>query len=245
MCYGRGDKVPDGFVTVNTTSRSKQKWSRALSPFFLGPIAVPLAPVSAPVSTPVYIAEEVVCPCFENAWQYLKQYADQTDEEWVCWAREGMLQKKAVRFPRGRGAKPLHHVWKGHSLKYVEARRNIYAPLYAALVELHAAPALQRIQDMLDAGTDVALFDFDGHDSAAAGIPLEDVMYNTRRKMGHSFVLMGLLTDNRFWTKRLDRSRIFQRSVKRCKGEYTPFPTTRSPEKPSPRPRRGKRSRDS
>lgn len=31
-------KIPNDVVVVNTTSNSKQPWSKALSPFYLGPV---------------------------------------------------------------------------------------------------------------------------------------------------------------------------------------------------------------
>lgn len=40
ICYSRGDKVPEGYKIINTTSHSKEQWSKNLSPFYLGPIIV-------------------------------------------------------------------------------------------------------------------------------------------------------------------------------------------------------------
>jgi hypothetical protein len=51
------DETPAGAIVVNTTSRTKEPWSRGLSPFFLGPI-------------PLYHNFEA--KNLENAWQYCK-----------------------------------------------------------------------------------------------------------------------------------------------------------------------------
>lgn len=57
----RGTKkveIKEGYVEVNTTSRTKEEWSMGLSPFFLGPI---------PMWGDLGFAQNL-----ENAWQYSK-----------------------------------------------------------------------------------------------------------------------------------------------------------------------------
>ena len=70
---------------------------------------------------------------------------------------------------------------------------------------------------MYDCGKKIALFDFDGYGYELADLNLEDVIYNTKRKMGHSFVLMGMITGNRFWDNDFDKDKIFSKSVPRYK----------------------------
>jgi hypothetical protein len=50
------------------------------------------------------------------------------------WAKEGWANQKAERFPMGRGAKPEFSLWDGERLGYIDARKRIYAPLYARAV---------------------------------------------------------------------------------------------------------------
>ncbi len=65
---------------------------------------------------------------------------------------------------------------------------------------------------MYEAGEKLALFDFDGDsifDTALSrsdgysifdhGLSLKDVLHNEKKKMGHSFILIGLITGDRFW----------------------------------------------
>ena len=62
---------------------------------------------------------------------------------------------------------------------------------------------------MYEAGEKLALFDFDGYsifDTALSrsdgynhGLNLKDVLHNEKKKMGHSFILIGLITGDRFW----------------------------------------------
>jgi len=63
LVYGVGDELPPACVQVNATSRSKEEWSKALSPFYLGPIAL-------------YGRNRA--HNLENAWQYSKVYAQQS-----------------------------------------------------------------------------------------------------------------------------------------------------------------------
>lgn len=213
ICYGRGDKVPDGYRIINTTSHSKEQWSKHLSPFHLGPITV------NPTGECDLQANK-----FENAWQYLKVYADHYDadtntikQSWTDWSNEGFRNPAAVRFPRGKGAKPLFSLWKGEKMGYIEARTRIYAPLYAECVLKHAANEFAILKRLYDSGEKLALFDFDGYAHYNAGLSLTDVLYNEKKKMGHSFVLMGMLTENLFWEQDFDKNKIKSISVKRIR----------------------------
>lgn len=49
---------------------------------------------------------------------------------------------------------------------------------------------------MYEAGEKLALFDFDGYSIEDS---LKDVLHNEKKKMGHSFILIGLITGDRFW----------------------------------------------
>eukprot|EP01127_Copromyxa_protea_P002417 TRINITY_DN1230_c0_g1_i1.p1 TRINITY_DN1230_c0_g1~~TRINITY_DN1230_c0_g1_i1.p1 ORF type:complete len:165 (+),score=24.23 TRINITY_DN1230_c0_g1_i1:205-699(+) len=120
------EKEKEADVFVNCTSRSTNEWSKQLSPFFLGPVEL-------------YGGQMAMN--MENAWQYTKVYKHHTDNsgkptpEYFKWAKEGWNNNNPVRFPMGRGAKPEYSLWDGQRLGYIEARKKIYAPLYAAAVE--------------------------------------------------------------------------------------------------------------
>jgi len=195
ICFSRGQKVPNDYKVINVTSHSKEVWSRKFSPFFLGPITVDPAG-GAPIQS----------KNMENAWQYLKVYADQVDpntneinDNWYEWAQKGFSNPSAVRFPKGKGARPLFSLWKGEKLSYVEARKKVYAPLYAECVENYAANELAILRRMYEAGEKLALFDFDGYAHYKHNLSLKDVLHNEKKKMGHSFVIMGLIIGDRFW----------------------------------------------
>jgi hypothetical protein len=181
---------PDNPIFVNTTSRS-QTWGKRLSPFFAGPC-------------PLYSG----APCLEaknveNAWQFSKVYPDHypdhigTDgdptEAWHRWAKIGYLTERGIRYPVGRGAKPIYSWWDGKRLGYVESRKEIYIPLYSQAI--HPLKEFRKLVELLKEHGEVVLWDFDGYDRKAAGKSLNDVIHDPSRPMGHSFVLEKMLRE--------------------------------------------------
>ena len=118
------------YLVVNCTSRSKEEKWRQFSPFFLGPVQVPIGGAGLTHESKTH----------ENAWQYAKVYKEYTDKKtgdptpkYLRWAKDGWDNPKAVRFPKGKGARPEYSLWGEEHLGYVEARKKIYAPTYAKL----------------------------------------------------------------------------------------------------------------
>lgn len=170
-----------GVPVVNTTSRSPESWSKAFSPFYLGPI-------------PLYGGH--TAKRMENAWQYAKVYDQHLDaagnpsEAYWTWAKTGWEKASADRYPMGKGAKPAYLWWDGQKLSYLAARQQVYFPLYRDSVR--KTQAFTELQRMVAAGP-VCLWDFDGYDHEAQGMPLADVFCNPARPMGHAFVLKAML----------------------------------------------------
>lgn len=196
---------------VNVCSTGKPPFSTTLSPFNLGPCEVPWRfPVEDPVTKEISMHWQP-CKVFENLWQYMKVYAKHTDpktgeptEEWYRWARAGFANPKAVRFPMGRGAKPLYSYGGTRSdgtvkrLGYVEARFEIYALHYAALVK-EKYDGISKLRDLLDRHKSLTLLDFDGWNHEARGLTLEQVLYHPGHRCGHGFILAMMLSGTPFW----------------------------------------------
>jgi len=167
---------------VNTTSRSLTEWTTDLSPFNLGPAKL-------------YGAH--TARIFENAWQFAKVYpefadvnGDPTPAYWN-WARRGWNATRPYRYPVGKGKRPLYSLWRGQKLGYIEARLEIYLPLYRDLVkQTNGFKVLKRIYE--DNGH-VTLFDFDGYDHHRLGLSLSQVLHNPHRICGHAFILAMML----------------------------------------------------
>lgn len=175
-----GPRDPKVEGAINTTSRSKT-WSRGLSPFFLGPVEL----------WGGYVAQNV-----ENAWQFSKVYPHQADsigptQEWWRWATAGWADTRAHRYPGGKGAKPLYSYWNYKQLSYVEARKEIYIPLYAKVVQ--QTEAFRKLKLEYQMSGDLTLWDFDAYDHRALGMSWDDVINDDKRKCGHGFVLGMLL----------------------------------------------------
>jgi hypothetical protein len=92
----------------------------------------------------------------------------------------------------GKGRKPLYSLWDGRKLTYIDARYEIYLPLYRdAVKRTNAFRILKRIYQEKDL---VTLFDFDGYDHHAIGMSLHEVLDNPNRICGHAFILAMMLT---------------------------------------------------
>ena len=175
-------------MVFDVTSKSEDL-GRQFSPFLLGPVD---------------LYGGYTARIFENAWQYSKVYAEHADDlgnptqKYWDWAMQGWNSNRAVRYPFGKGAKPLYSLWNGHKLSYIEARRKIYIPLYKSLVSSN--PLLDIWVEFLqqDTGNTLVLLDFDAYDHKALGMSLEEVFDSEKRKAGHGFVLAHIL-DQRLW----------------------------------------------
>lgn len=161
---------PRLFADVTTHGH---EW-RALSPMLLGPV-------------PLYSG--MWSRTMENAWQYAKVY--RPDGYWP-WARAGWASPRAVRYPMGKGARPLYSLWAGDELGYIEARRRVYAPVYAQAVRFGPLNLFLQLRDLCRQN-DVVLIDFDAYDHRALGYSWDDVMNDAERKMGHGFVLAMMI----------------------------------------------------
>lgn len=173
--------------TIDTTSRSKN-WTKGLSPFFLGPVDLYNG----------YTSENV-----ENGWQFSKVFSDHVDgdqnptKEYFAWATYGWNLKRAIRYPMGKNIKPLYSYWNGEKLNYVEARKKIYAPLYAKAVE--KTDAYKQLKELYDKEKEIWLWDFDNYNHRDLNMSYQDVINCSTKKMGHSFVLAMMLENQRVW----------------------------------------------
>lgn len=175
--------IPEGGYSIDLTSRVQS----IFSPFTLGPCKLWNGELSANM---------------ENAWQFSKVYAKHDDNgspssDWWGWARTGWGDSWAHRYPMGKGTIPKYTWWDGQRLAYIEARKQVYIPLYtkAVLASAEAMNRLSILSHQYDQDRDLYLRDFDAYDHHALGYSYDDVLNDPSRKMGHGFVLAMLLTD--------------------------------------------------
>jgi hypothetical protein len=175
------DILPPDYLVIDTTSHSTN-WSKELSPFFLGPCK---------------LYADYISLNMENAWQYSKVYKEFVDENnnptdlYFEWAKYGWNNPRAVRYPMGKNKVPKYSWWDGNKYNYIDARKNIYIPLYSERVVL--TDAFKKLKELKEQDIDFYLRDFDGYDYTDLGMSLEDVINNQEEKMGHAFVLAMLL----------------------------------------------------
>lgn len=178
---GPQNKAPDDAVVINTTSRSAN-WSKGLSPFFLGPVKL----------YGDYVSQNV-----ENGWQYSKVYSyyleddESVGDRYFSWAKSGWDSKRAERYPMGKGAIPLYSIWDGKKLDYVEARKQIYIPLYSKAVV--NTDAFAKLKEVYESNKDIYLWDFDAHGLQPETFDYWDLWNNNKIKVGHGYVLAMML----------------------------------------------------
>lgn len=181
--WGRYDGSP--VQDINTCCNDSAFWQNDLSPFKLGPLK---------------LYGEFEARTMENAWQYAKVYSEHVDsngeptDKYWDFARKGWLNPRAVRYPMGKGARPLYSLWQNEKLGYVDARKRIYAPLYANLVIKTKGYA--KLKNLFETEEQIILRDFDGYDHDSKGMSLTSVLNHQGLKMGHAFVLKMLLTND-------------------------------------------------
>lgn len=168
-------------IEIDTTLNSGK--FRELSPFVLGPIKT-------------YIPG-IYSQNFENLWQFSKVYKEHLEGgepgfKWRWWRNEGWENPIAIRYPMGKGRKPEYSYWNGEHLGYIEARKKIYAPIYAEYVA--GTKSYRILEGIYQSGTTLVLKDYDAYDHLKLGMTLVDVINNPDKKMGHAFVLAMMLT---------------------------------------------------
>ncbi len=167
-------------VVIDTTSGSGEY--RDLSPFVL-----PAPPAKN----------------FENLWQFSKVYKKYImpidgypDASYYKWRDAGFANPRAVRYPMGKGAIPEYSLWDGEKLDYIKARKKIYATEYAKNV-VHTegySKLFYEYMNCIKNKQELILLDYDAYDHIKLGMTLIDVINNPKRKMGHAFVLIMMLT---------------------------------------------------
>lgn len=177
--------APDGFERLDCTSRNPALRYQ-LSPFFLGPVEC---------------YRGLTARNMENAWQYAKLYPAHADAdgvptgEYFAWRDAGWAKSRADRRPMGH-LLPLCSLWvvdgEERYLDYIEARKEIYIPLYARSV-LAGSGIISDLRARVRGGAKIALADFDGYDHKSLGMTYDEVVHDPTRRMGHGFVVAMLL----------------------------------------------------
>lgn len=184
-------------IVLSPVSRDKE--GRVLSPFVLGPLALPSCVGGEPD----------MFQNFENAWQFSKVYEKSGHLDWqgnltekyLNWRASGGASTKAQRYPMGRGAVPSFSIFGTRRLSYVAARKVIYTPYYARLIE--DVPLLKKLRAEYRKGAKILLLDFDASREQSEARFAELINWPSR-KMGHSYVLReSIINDDPKWYRKI------------------------------------------
>tara|TARA_B100001540_G_scaffold66878_1_gene60252 strand:+ start:4912 stop:5571 length:660 start_codon:yes stop_codon:yes gene_type:complete len=182
---GKWAEVPDeieNYIKVNVTSaqRKNSLYRRDFSPMTLYPY-------------------RGYC-CFENFWQSGKRYEGVDDEKVIAWWKK--QEKGRRRCVIGKGKKITHAEWEDFDnikLQYIESRKKIYVPLYEELVKTREM--IIKLNNILDTGVSVIIFDFDGPFQNNKPIVeevtlelLENKINDISSPFGHGYVISAILS---------------------------------------------------
>lgn len=137
--------------------------------------------------------------CFENYWQSGKRYlnGDSPDKIVNWWKSQNRGRR---RYPGSKDKKVIYAEWPGTGpLDYISSRKQIYVPEYYDLIK--DKPVLQWKIDMLDQGTNIAVYDFDGprldDKSPTSQLVtldlLQEKINDTRFPFGHGYIVAGAI----------------------------------------------------
>jgi hypothetical protein len=219
--FGYASAPDDSFVTIPVWSggrSSKQVDGKKLSPFVLGPVEADASNHDAPA-----------CKSFENFWQFSKVYAKtqkQKQKNWTQiaeqhaalssgeneepfpayfrWRDRGFRSSQAIRRPNGtiaKGGKPLYTLYRGKRLGYIDARKQLYQPIYQRLARSTAEYG--KLLRLMRDGQNVLLIEPDGPDvrSYPEGREmseplLAELIDDERHIYGHGFALASALLED-------------------------------------------------
>ncbi len=173
-------RAPPEALVVNVTSVSRD-FGRALSPML----------DDGPIELQGYTARTV-----ENIWQYSKVYEPHVNSpaEWRAWRDAGYANPRGVRYPMGKGAKPLFSYLTPQlgKLDYIAARQAIYIPAYRQKLERYCVRQVNTLIDILTC-SDVWLWDFDVREPD--GKTFDEIAADPTAPLGHGFVLAKYVSD--------------------------------------------------
>ena len=186
IVIGKRERCPEGYLRVDCTSNNRDPiFKEGLSPFYLGPVEC---------------YDGLKSLNMENAWQFAKVYRCHIDnneeptEDYLKWRNKGWGDSYAHRRPMGYD-KPLYSYWKTdgeyRKLGYIDARKEIYIPLYAKAV-INKRTGLEALRELLETNN-LALADFDGYNHKKLGMTYDEVIHCGKKRMGHAFVIAMIL----------------------------------------------------
>jgi hypothetical protein len=150
---------------------------KQLSPMLLGPVE----------------KDGLVANRMENLWQFSKVFPSEVDAKtgeplpkFFTRRQLAFAMEKGKRH-KIKGQKPAYCYWQGHHWSYLEARRELYLPVYVEYVQKTAA--WKELYSRHKRGVGLLLLGYDGR----AYTDLEKEFLNEAAPFGHELVLCAML----------------------------------------------------
>lgn len=140
---------------------------------------------------------------FEHRWQSIKVYEDdlkETHENRIKWWKKQI--KPHRRYPKSKNKKVIYALDNNEKFDYISSRKNIYVPEYTNLVKNNEV--LFELKKILNNGTNIAIYDFDGPRDKITKEPLclevtkellIEKINDTQYPFGHGYIITSLLLD--------------------------------------------------
>lgn len=142
---------------------------------------------------------------FEHRWQSIKVYEDDLKnmskhEDKIKWWKKQI--KPHRRYPKSKGKKVVYALDNSKKYDYVSSKKKIYVPEYTNLVKNNEV--LFELKKLLNNGTDIAIYDFDGPRDKINKEPLclevtkellTEKINDTQYLFGYRYIITSLLLD--------------------------------------------------
>jgi len=135
----------------------------------------------------------VECKLMENLWQFSKVFPSEVD------AKTGdplpkFFERRKVMFAASKGKrhkmkgqKPAYSYWQGHRWSYLEARRELYLPVYVEYVQ--KTDGWRQLLTLHKRGVNLLILGYDGR----AYTDLDAEFANGAASFGHELILCAML----------------------------------------------------
>lgn len=188
-----------GFRNISVSSGAK-KW-KVLSPLYLGPVEHEEMDGEGNALPPALSLEQLWRSCAVH-----KEDIGQDGKPNAQWheRRRDAFTQPLKSGKRRSGEAPIYWFWRGQQLGLIEARKEIYCHLYAALVvetELY-----RELNLLVQQGFNLQLFGYEAYDFIEQGKSLLEAIEDREASFGHEFVLYGLLTRDVAWTRNIPKA---------------------------------------
>jgi hypothetical protein len=177
-----------GYKNICIANRTRSK-TKELASINMGPITKP----SVNDLFTLWMKSKICDEDFDQNGDYIKSYLRRISE------RNEFEYSTDIDYRKDR--KTLFYYWQGKELNEIEARREIFCPLYVEFAR--ETDSFRKIKKLLEDGYNVQLIGYDTVSWSSAYDPdgqlLKDIFNDPSTLFSNAHVLAGMLTNNHVW----------------------------------------------